>query len=72
MSDAVSESSRHRQLAECPQQLSEDIIHGFQWAQIETILKVPRNKGKNKSDLEKWYELWAILFPNDPAPAHPC
>jgi hypothetical protein len=38
---------------------------------IEWILK--RKKGQNvKSDFEKWFEIWDLLFPNTARPAHPC
>ena len=42
------------------------------WLQIEKILKVKRDKGKDKSDIDKWFELWEVLFPNVPTPVHPC
>jgi hypothetical protein len=66
--------SRHRRSSELQQQPDsfKDGIEDSQWAQIENILKVKRDKGKDKSDVEKWFDLWKVLFPNDPAPAHPC
>ena len=47
-------------------------INEFQWSQIEAILKVKRPREKDKCDVDKWKDLWQVLFPNDVAPEHPC
>ncbi|KAH7327009.1 hypothetical protein BKA65DRAFT_539698 [Rhexocercosporidium sp. MPI-PUGE-AT-0058] len=55
-----------------PQIVGSD-IDGGQWEHIQKELS---KKGKNtlqklKTDFEKWYVIWEILFPAIPAPANP-
>jgi hypothetical protein len=63
-------------LAECqpqPDELKEG-IDDDQWPKIEELLKVRRGKIvlEDKSDTEKWFDLWRILHPGIPLPLHPC
>jgi hypothetical protein len=74
IAEQSSDLSRNRGSAGFQQQPDtphEGIDHS-KWVQIENILKVKRDKGKDKSDIDKWFDLWEVLFPNIPTPAHPC
>ena len=74
IAEQSSDLSRRRGSAGFQQQPDnphEGIDHS-QWVQIDKILKVKRDKGKHKSDIDKWFELWEVLFPNVPTPVHPC
>jgi hypothetical protein len=56
------------------QDLKEGIDDG-QWAKIEHVLKTKRGLSapdKMKHDIEKWFEIWKLLFPTIPPPSHPC
>jgi len=76
---AVLELERHRQLNEgCPRN-SPDMKEGMseaQWANMSE--KRSNKKGKSsiaeepKSEVEKWMEMWRVLFPNLAPPATPC
>jgi hypothetical protein len=41
---------------------------------IEELFKVKRGKivVEDKSDTEKWFDMWRILYPGIPLPEHPC
>jgi hypothetical protein len=54
--------------------LKESIDDG-QWVKIEHLLKVRRGLSaydKKQHDIEKWFEIWKLLFPNVPQPSNPC
>jgi hypothetical protein len=56
------------------QVLKEGIDDG-QWVKIEHLVKVKRGlsaSDKIKHDIEKWFEIWMLIFPNIPPPSHPC
>ncbi len=44
-------------------------ISDDQWASLE---KHNRKKNQEKHRVEKWFEIWKILFPNAPMPETPC
>jgi hypothetical protein len=50
-------------------------IDDDQWQKIEDLLRVKRKlriPDKGKHDIDKWFEMWKILFPSMPLPEHPC
>jgi len=57
--------------------LKEGIDDG-QWEKIENLLKKTRSRNDAgpphgpMHDLEKWFEIWKILFPGAPPPSSPC
>ncbi|CZR55762.1 uncharacterized protein PAC_05650 [Phialocephala subalpina] len=62
----------HRQLPDpCdiqPSTLKEGIDDG-QWEKIVSTLR--KNTDKGKSEFERWFEVWKILFPDTPPPQTP-
>ena len=76
---AVLELERHRQLDErCPRnslEMKEGMSEG-QWANLSE--KRSNKKGKSstaeepKSEVERWMDMWRVLFPNLAPPATPC
>ncbi|TAQ86010.1 hypothetical protein B7494_g5663 [Chlorociboria aeruginascens] len=49
-------------------------INDSQWSKIEDVFKAKRgmsNSEKEKHDIDRWNEIWKILFPEDPQPPHP-
>jgi hypothetical protein len=57
-----------------PQALKEG-IDDAQWAKIEHLLKSKRGlsaQDKMKHDMDKWFEIWKLLFPDVSPPSHPC
>jgi hypothetical protein len=72
----VTQLTEHRRSGTCAQkgiELKEGIDDG-QWEMIEEVLgkrgKSPSEKERH--DIEKWFEIWAILFPGTPSPELPC
>ena len=50
-------------------------IDDEQWANIEDLLKVKRGlraPEKMQHDIDKWFGIWELLFPNVPPPSNPC
>ena len=52
-------------------------IDSSQWVKIDDVFKVKRTrKGNNRThkphDIEKWFKVWEILFPDEPKPSNPC
>jgi hypothetical protein len=74
--DAPIQLIAHRKSAQCqlqPDELKEG-IDDDQWPKIEELFKVRRGKivVEDKSDTEKWFDMWRILYPGIPLPEHPC
>ncbi|RDW88312.1 hypothetical protein BP6252_00344 [Coleophoma cylindrospora] len=61
----------HRELAMCPQSSggSKVGIDEDQWGKIRGILSKKGNRDTH--DVEKWFQIWDLLFPNNPRPSHP-
>jgi hypothetical protein len=75
----VAELGKHRQLDEvCPKRPSsmKEGISDAQWTNL--IEEKQSRKGKAattqlpKSDVDKWKDIWEILFPHLPVPNTPC
>ncbi len=56
-------------------------ITDIEWSKIQAALAIPRLKKSKqvlrKSDWDRWFEVWKIIFPqgsypNLPIPSHPC
>jgi hypothetical protein len=78
-SSAVSELERHRQLDEpCPRNAEsmKEGISDAQWTSLEEKKQARKRKGipeeKPKSEVDKWNDIWKILFPNIDVPSTPC
>jgi hypothetical protein len=77
-SSAVTELEQHRQLDDaCPKnpQSMKEGISDAQWARLEEkSSKKGKSSGmeKPKSDLDKWNDIWRILFPGRNPPSTPC
>ena len=74
--DAPIQLIAHRKVAQCqlqPDELKEG-IDDDQWPKIEELFRVKRGKiiVEDKSDTEKWFDMWRILYPGIPLPEHPC
>lgn len=52
-----------------------EYISVSQWERIDNILK---SRGqldpaeRETHDIERWFEIWDVLFPGEPRPPHPC
>lgn len=65
----VTERITHQELGECNPNESKPLRRGIndtQWLAIEKVIG-----GKQKHGIEKWFEIWHILFPNIPKPLNP-
>jgi hypothetical protein len=75
----VAELEIHRQLpTPClrnPSSLKEGISEA-QWASLDEKRHSKKNKGspseRPKTNVEKWNDIWVILFPDIPVPNSPC
>ena len=50
-------------------------IDDTQWRKIEELMGGRRRKHrseKSKHDIDVWFEIWDLLFPDRPRPNHPC
>lgn len=56
---------------ECRSSNLKEGIDAGEWERIEQILRKKRG-GKGKSDYEKWFEIWQVLFPKTARPDTPC
>jgi hypothetical protein len=54
-------------------ELKEGIDDG-QWEMIEGVLRKSRNEPvrERKHEIDIWFEIWDILFPDTPRPISPC
>lgn len=77
-SPAILELEKHRrQAVGCPTSPEEgkEGISDAQWVQLEDKKQSRKGKGlaeKEKSSLEKWTDIWMVLFPSTPPPLFPC
>jgi len=75
----VLELERHRQLDErCPRNSPEmkEGISEVQWANMDEKRLNKKGKSSNleepKSDVERWMDIWRVLFPELTPPTTPC
>jgi hypothetical protein len=69
----IDELKAHRQRLESCQIGCSELKEGIdesQWQKIERVLRAKTDKGK--SAVDKWYDIWEILFPKVQRPSNPC
>lgn len=78
-SSAVAELAKHHQLDEICLKGSPSMKEGISDAQWVNLIEEKQcRKGKAaaaqtpKSDVDKWKDIWGILFPQLPVPLTPC
>lgn len=71
--DSVAELAKHRREPEpCALGNPREANLGINMDQ-ESLLNESRGKKRQKiSDVDKWFNIWKVLFPNKPQPSHPC
>ena len=62
---------RWEQCQRMPESFKEGIDES-DWPKVEAALRVRRGKCKGRSDVERWFDVWDILFPGSLRPDHPC
>jgi hypothetical protein len=66
----VRELQNHRQLPHPCERGDASLKEGISEAQWASLDRKKKNQGS--STIEKWNEIWAILFPEKPCPKTPC
>jgi hypothetical protein len=74
--DVTQRTEHHKRAEICVQngvELKEGIDDG-QWQRIEALLKKSKKEPTReiKDQVEKWFEIWEVVFPNTPRPQDPC
>lgn len=68
----INELTEHLRL-EVPCQKGESVLkEGISEAQWAALDKQNRKKNQEKHKVEKWFEIWRVLFPEVPEPETPC
>jgi hypothetical protein len=67
--DLVSHRGQEQMCSKGDPSLKEGINDG-EWEKIEELVKARAHPGRQ--DYDKWYDIWAILFPEISPPSTPC
>ncbi|RFU28008.1 hypothetical protein B7463_g8322, partial [Scytalidium lignicola] len=72
----IDELQVHQRSEICPKKSSalKEGIDDSQWAKIEDILRAKRGMSlteKRKHDIDKWFDIWRIIFPHLSPPSNP-